>query len=150
MKVTEELKAKQGRPSPGRVAARRWRRSEGRGPRPAPGFAPAGEGTEASRDNTHWPAAPASWSARSPGARCEEFDERPQPPTRRHIQAIRLNDRLDRIEQKVGRGAAHGSLLGRPASHERVSRVEKQIRHALDRMRSRQPDGPVGSFAWGT
>jgi membrane protein len=141
VKVTEEDKAKQGRPSPGRVAAK-VAQSEGRGPRPAPGFAPApAEGGGKARQYAVAGAGVVVGAiAGALGAKSLMND--PTRPTRKHIQAVRLNERLDRIEQKVGRASRMRDLLNQAGVYERVHRVEKQIRHARSAMRSQENRRP--------
>jgi membrane protein len=143
LKVTEDDKAKQGRPSPGRVAAKAAQ-AEGRkprAPRPAPGFVPADDGGGKARQYA-LAGAGVVVGAIAGALGAKSLLDDPSRPTRRHIQAVRLNDRLNRIEQKVGRAARMRAYLDQAGVSERVSRVESQIRHARTAMRSQVTGRP--------
>jgi membrane protein len=152
VKVTEEDRAQQGMVSGQRLAAK-TAEAEGRGParRPAPrrapahmvpgGTPPAGNGDGKARQYA-LAGAGVVVGAIAGALGAKSLMDDPSRPARRHIQAVRLNDRLNRIEQKVGRAARMKDFLDQAGVYERVSRVERQIRHARTAMRSQVTGRP--------
>ena len=147
VKVTEEDKAKQGRPSPGRVAAKvgqaegrpsfqRPRRPAG----PAYGFYPADGGGKVKQYALAGAGVVVGAIAGALGAKSLLND--PSRPTRKHLQAVRLNDRLNNIEQKVGRVSRLRDELEKVHLYDRVHQVEQKIRHARTALRSEQNRRP--------
>jgi hypothetical protein len=149
VKVTEEDKAKQGRATEGRVAAavrgggtlpppRRYTAPQ----IPAYSFAPAGA-DGGRRKSLLLAGAGAAVGALAGALGARSLLNDPSRPTRKHIQAVRLNERLDRIEQKVGRVSRIQQHLQDADTYERISRVEKQIRHARTALRSEHNRRPA-------
>jgi hypothetical protein len=143
VKVTEEDKAKQGRPSEARVAAK-VAQAEGRAaPRRVPPgrFDPVdGGGGKARQYAIAGAGVVVGAVAGALGAKSLMND--PSRPTRKHIQAVRLNERLDRLEQRVGRVSRIKRELEDVNCYERIKRVEQQIRHAHSASRSRENHRP--------
>jgi hypothetical protein len=150
VKVTEEDKAKQGRASEGRVAASV--RNGGtvppsRPPRtytapqiPAYSFAPTGTGDGRKSFLVAGAGVVVGALAGALGAKSLMND--PSRPTRKHIQAVALDKRLNHIEQKVGRVSRIQQYLQDADNYERIRRVERQIRHARTAVRSEQNQRP--------
>jgi hypothetical protein len=67
----------------------------------------------------------------------------PSRPTRKHIQAVALDRRLNTIEQKVGRVSRIQQHLQDADNYERIRRVEKQIRNARTAVRSQANQRPA-------
>jgi hypothetical protein len=67
----------------------------------------------------------------------------PSRPTRKHIQAVALDRRLNTIEQKVGRVSRIQQHLQDADNYERIRRVEQQIRNARTAVRSEANQRPA-------
>ena len=142
VKVTEEDKAKQGRPSEQRVAAKAAQAagrpvSSSRRPQPAGpayGFYPAENGGKAKQYALAGAGVVVGAIAGALGAKSLMND--PSRPTRKHIQAVRLNDRLNNIERRVGRVSRLKDELEKVEVYDRVHQVARQIRHARTALRS--------------
>ena len=151
VKVTEEDKAKQGRASEGRVAAavRHGGTLPPKPPRtytapqiPAYSYAPTGADGGGKRPYVLAGAGLVVGAvAGALGAKSLLND--PSRPTRKHIQAVKLEQRLNRIEQKVGRVSRLRDYLEDAGTYERVRNVERQIRHARTALRSKATGRPA-------
>ena len=165
VKVTEEDRAQQGRPHEGRVAAKAAQQGKagpGAAARPAaagtggrPGsparqytapqipaysFVPSGDGGRATQYVLAGAGVVVGAIAGALGAKSLLND--PSRPTRKHLQAVRLEQRLGNIEQKVGRASRIREFLEEAAVAERVRKVEKQIRHARTALRAEASHRP--------
>jgi membrane protein len=67
----------------------------------------------------------------------------PKKPTARHAAAVRLNDRLDRVEQKIGRVSRLKHYLEEMDVKERIDRVEKEIVRAGRHVRAEETGRPL-------
>lgn len=63
-------------------------------------------------------------------------------PTRKHLAAVKLDERLKAVEQKVGRTARIHEYLQEASVYDRVKEVERRIRHARTVMRSHENRRP--------
>jgi membrane protein len=150
VKVTEEDKAKQGRASEGRVAAAA--RNGGKVPpsRPArtytapqiPAYSFSPTGADGGRKSYLMAGAGVVVGALAGALGAKSLMNDPSRPTRKHIQAVALDRRLNTIEQKVGRVSRIQQHLQDADAYERIIQVEKQIRHARTALRSEQNRRP--------
>ena len=67
----------------------------------------------------------------------------PKKPARRHAAAVNLNERLDRVEEKVGRVSRLKSYLESMDVKERIDRVEKEIVRAGRHVRAEETGRPL-------
>jgi hypothetical protein len=67
----------------------------------------------------------------------------PKKPTAKHAAAVRLNDRLDRVEQKIGRVSRLKHYLEEMDVKERIDRVEKEILRAGRHVRAEETGRPL-------
>jgi membrane protein len=150
VKVTEEDKAKQGRPSEGRVEAK-VAQAEGRAParpvrRPTPSIpgysmAPAGHGRGGLR-SVALAGAGAVVGAVAGALGATAMAQETKRPTRKHLAAVQLDERLRNIEQKCGKLSRIHQYMQEASVYERINDVEQRIRHARTALRARQNRRP--------
>jgi membrane protein len=165
VKVTEEDKAKEGRPSEGRVEAK-TARSEGRGParggagaarRPAarqsvaspaiPGYATAWRGARGGNGQGGWSqyalagaGVVAGALVGGLGAMALAKDEK--RPAKKHIAAVKLDERMRNVEGRIGKLSRIHQYLENETVYQRIRQVEKHIRHARTAIRAEATGRP--------
>jgi membrane protein len=148
LKVTEEDKAKQGRPSEQRVAAKAAQ-AGGRPVRtrvpspsmPAYSMAPAGEARGALRQYA-LAGAGVVVGAIAGALGATAMAQESKRPTRKHLAAVRLDERLKNVEHRVGKVSRIHQYLEDATVYDRIREVEKRIRHARGVLRSEQNKRP--------
>jgi membrane protein len=155
VKVTEEDKAKQGRPSEGRVAAKAAE-AEGRAParRPAPrprvpspaipgyGMATAGADGGGAMQKLILAGAGAVVGALAGSFGAAAMGQESKRPTRKHLAAVELDQRLRNIEQKCGNLSRIHQYAQTASVYERINEVEQRIRHARTKLRAEESHRP--------
>jgi len=150
VKVTEDDKAKQGRASEGRVAAAVRNGGTVLPSRPArtytapqiPAYSFSSTGADGGRKSYIAAGAGVVVGALAGALGARSLMNDPSRPTRKHIQAVALDKRLNTIEQKVGRVSRIQQYLQEADNYERIRRVERQIRHARGVLRSETNQRP--------
>jgi membrane protein len=156
VKVTEEDKAKEGRPSETRVAAK-TAQAEGRAParRPAPrrrpvpspaipgySMATAGDGGDGKMRQIALAGAGAVVGALAGGFGAMAMGQETKRPARKHLAAVELEERLRNIEQKCGKLSRIRQAMQEASVYERISEVEQRIRHARTALRAEESHRP--------
>jgi membrane protein len=142
LKVTEEDKAKQGRPSEQRVAAKAaqggGRPTRTRGPSPAiPAYsmAPANQPPGGLRQ-VAIAGAGAVVGALAGALGAAAMAKETRRPARKHLAAVRLDERLKNVEQRVGKISRIHQYLQDETVYDRINEVAKRIRHARGVLRA--------------
>ena len=161
VKVTEEDRAQEGRPSEQRVAAK-TAQAEGRGARPGAaasprrpaaaaqswskpvaspsipryGMQPAGEEGDGNLRKVALAGAGVVVGALAGALGATAMAKETKRPARKHLAAVRLEERLNNIEQKVGRVSRVHQYLEDATVYDRIKEVEQRIRHARTTLRA--------------
>ena len=166
VKVTDEDRAQQGMVSGPRLAAK-TAQAEGRFPAAAGGARrPVGAQSWAGRPAVPSPAIPgyamsAAFNRQSPRLRqvaiagagavfgalagalgATALAKESKRPTRKHLAAVQLDQRLRNIEQRVGKVSRIHEYLEDETVYNRIKDVQKRIRHARTALRSQQNRRP--------
>ena len=142
IKVTEEEKAKQGRPTEQRVAAK-TAQAAGRPVRtrmpspaiPAYSMGPAANGGSALRQ-VAIAGAGAVIGALAGALGATAMAKESKRPARKHLAAVKLDQRLRAIEQRVGKVSRIHQYLEDETVYDRIRQVQQRIRHARATLRS--------------
>ena len=170
VKVTEEDRAQEGRPSEQRVAAK-TARAEGRAPAPG-GATPqrrpvaaqswAGRQGVASPSIPNYGMAPAGGDGNGGGGLrnlaiagagavvgalagalgATAVAKETKRPARKHLAAVRLDERLNQVEQRVGKISRIHQYLEDEAVYNRINEVRQRIRHARGVLRAEENRRP--------
>lgn len=161
VKVTEEDKAQEGRPSPQRLEAKAAQKEGRRAGAAASAVAGAGSRMGVPYAGTRPPAYAAGQVHAAQGASAQPKDfivaagglaagalgawylsTQSRRPTPKLAAAVHLDERVDRIEQKIGRIARLKEMIGDVRTYERIRDVERQIRHARTAVRAEDAHRP--------
>ena len=167
VKVTEDDRAQQGMVSDQKLAAK-TAQAEGKGARPGAaasprrpaaaaqswskpvaspsipryGMQPAGEEGDGNLRKVALAGAGVVVGALAGALGATAMAKETKRPARKHLAAVRLEERLNNIEQKVGRVSRIHQYLEDATVYDRIREVEQRIRHARTTLRAEQNRRP--------